>query len=231
MVPGPARPYPPHSARTIIAAQMGRSGSTLLALVVLAHSLHACGGNEDDGSGGPVFGESVQLEAVDGQVLIEEPGEETFATLEQVTTVPAGTGIDASEGTVRMTSATEDGGTQSGEFSQGGFEVSQEPESDEVTLTLRGGDFSECKTKAAQRDRSTVGGPEIRKLFVSANGNFRTVGRFAAAAIRGTKFTAIDACFGTLTAVREGDVAVTDLTTDQEIELNAGEDYWAAQRP
>ncbi len=210
---------------------MIRSRSTLLALLAPALFLSACGDSEDAGSGELAIGETVELEAASGQILIKEPGEETFATLEEVTTVPVGTQIDASKGAVRMTSATDDGGTQSGEFSQGGFEVSQDAEASEVTLALRGGDFSECRTKAAERDQSTVGGPEIRKLFVKADGNFRTEGRFAAAAIRGTEFTAVDACFGTLTAVTEGDVVVTDLTAGERIELSAGEDYWAAQRP
>ena len=70
-----------------------------------------------------------------------------------------------------MTSATEDGRDAVGEFSQGGFEVSQEPGSSDVTLALRGGDFSKCRTKAAETDRSTVGGPEIRRLFVDAEGS------------------------------------------------------------
>lgn len=208
---------------------MGRRLPICIAVAVLGLWLGGCGG-DGDGSSGPVAGETVELEAVDGQVRVKEPGEDAFATLEEATEVPVGSVIDASKGTVRMTSAA-DGGRQSGEFSHGGFQVEQKPGSSKVTLVLRGGDFSECRTKAARRDRSTVGGPEIRRLFVDAEGKFRTEGRFAAASIRGTRFTAIDACFGTLTDVEEGKVAVTDLIADREIELGAGEDYWAAQRP
>jgi hypothetical protein len=177
-----------------------------------------------------VAGETVEVETADGRVLVREPGEETFATLEGAAEVPVGAEIDALKGTVRMTSAT-DNGTQSGEFSQGRFEVEGRPGSSVVTLRLQGGDFSECKTEAARRDRSTVGGPVIRRLFVEAEGRFRTRGRFAAAAVRGTRFTAVDACFGTLTDVEDGRVTVTDLTANREIDLSAGEDYWAAQRP
>jgi hypothetical protein len=191
--------------------------------------LGACGGN-GNGSSGPVAGETVEVETADGQVLIREPGEETFAPLEDATEVPVGAVIDALKGTVRMTSATH-GGTQSGEFSEGRLQVEQEAGSGAVTLRLQGGDFSQCKTQAARRDRSTVGGPEVRRLFIDAEGDFRTRGQFAAAAVRGTRFTAVDACFGTLTDVEEGEVTVTDLTADREIDLSAGEDYWAAQRP
>lgn len=45
---------------------------------------------------------------------------------------------------------------------------------------------------------------------------------------RGTRFAFVDACFGTLTAVEEGQVMVSDLTAEEEIELGSGENYWAA---
>ena len=207
-----------------------RRTSATFTLIVLALAPSGCGGGES-GSDGPVAGESVELETTKGDVLISEPGEETFVRLDETTVVPVGTEVDATGGTVRMTSETADGGSQTGEFSQGGFEVAQERGSTEVTLALRGGDFSKCRTDEAKRDRSTVGGPVIRKLFVDTEGEFRTRGRFAAATIRGTRFTAVDACFGTLTDVAEGAVVVSDLTANKRIALNAGQRYWAAQRP
>jgi hypothetical protein len=201
---------------------------TVLAGLLLA--LPGCGGSDDGGSEGPVAGETVELEAVEGEILTKEPDGEGFAALEGASAAPIGTEVDASQGVVRMTSATAEGDTQSGEFSEGRFQVAQEPDSSLVTLTLTGGDLSKCETKAASRDRSTVGGPEVRRLFVKAEGDFRTEGRFAAASVRGTRFTAVDACFGTLTDVEEGDVAVTDLTADREVDLTSGEQYWAAER-
>jgi hypothetical protein len=204
------------------------------ALAVCVLVLGACGGDDEGGGGeeegGARAGESVELELVEGEVQVKEPGAQGFEALADAAEVAVGTEVDASKGVVLMTSATSDGATQSGEFSEGGFEVIQKPGSSVVTLALRGGDFSKCKTKAARRDRSTVGGPEVRRLFVDADGEFRTEGRFAAAAIRGTKFTAVDACFGTLTEVEEGRVLVSDLTADREIDLDSGEEYWAAQR-
>jgi hypothetical protein len=201
----------------------------LAALALCAVALVGCGG-DDDGSGGARIGETVELEPVEGEVTVSEPGAGSFEPLAEPAEVAIGTRVDASQGVVRLISATEDGATQSGEFSQGAFAVAQERGSSVVTLVLRGGDFSKCETAAARRDRSTVGGPEVRRLFVDAEGEFRTEGQFAAAAIRGTRFTAVDACFGTLTEVEEGEVAVSDLTSGREVELGAGEKYWAAER-
>lgn len=213
---------------------MSRARARSAVIVTCLMALGGCGGDDEGSSGAEVdgarVGESVELELLEGGVSIKEPGEQAFGALADKAEVPVGTEVDATRGIVEMTSATEDGGTQSGEFSEGAFEVIQEPGSSVVTLALRGGDFSECKTRAARRDRSTVGGPEVRRLFVDAEGEFRTEGRFAAAATRGTKFTAVDACFGTLTEVEEGEVVVSDLTANREIELDSGEEYWAAQR-
>jgi hypothetical protein len=81
----------------------------------------------------------------------------------------------------------------------------------------------------ARQDRSTLGGPKARRLFVDAGGDFVTEGRFAAAAIRDSRFITVDACFGALTDVEEGEIVVTDPTADREIDLGAGEDYWSAE--
>lgn len=196
------------------------------ALAAFAMALAGCGGDEELEPG-----VTVELEPAQGQILVREPGERTFVTLDGAIEVPVGTEVDASKGLVRLTSATADGDTQTGDFSEGEFEVAQRQGSSAVTLSLRGGDFSPCRTRAARRDRSTVGGPEIRRLFADAEGDFRTRGRFAAATIRGTEWRTVDACFGTLTDVALGEVTVTDFLQRREVDLSAGEDLWVAQRP
>jgi hypothetical protein len=197
------------------------------ALAALAVGVGGCEGESEDLEAGAI----VELEPVEGQVLVREPGEQTFVTLEGADQMPVGTQVDASRGTVRLTSAREDGGTQSGEFSRGEFEVEQPEGEDIVTLSLRGGDFGPCKTTAARLDESTVGGPEIRHLFADAEGDFRTKGRFAAATIRGTKWKTVDACFGTLTDVATGEVTVTDFIQDRTVQVGAGDDLWIARNP
>jgi hypothetical protein len=202
-------------------------------LATAAFALAACGGDGggDDGGDappGPQNGESVELELVSGEVAVQQPGEDS-APLEEATVVPVGTQVDASKGKVRLSAALAEGGIQSGEFSEGAFEVAQQPGEALVTVTLTGGDASVCDTPAARRDRSTVGGPEVRRLFSNVEGEFRAQGNFSSATVRGTEFRTIDACFGTLAQVTEGEVVVDDQTKDKRIPLGPGDRYWAAE--
>ena len=54
---------------------MTRPRVTLVALVLLI-SVAGCG--DDDAGDGPAIGESVELETTAGQILVREPGEDTF---------------------------------------------------------------------------------------------------------------------------------------------------------
>jgi hypothetical protein len=194
---------------------------TALALAALA----GCGGGDDSE---PDL--SVELAPVSGDIQVREPGSEDFVALGEAGRYPVGTEVDANDGVLRLTSDRPDGDTQSGEFSDGQFQIAQEEGSATVTLTLTGGDLSQCETKAARRDDSTVGGPEIRHLFADAEGSFETEGRFATASVRGTKWKLVDACFGTLTDVASGEVTVTDTIRDREVEVGAGDDLWVARK-
>ena len=204
-----------------------RAAATTAALAWLAILAAGCGGEGE----GPEAGLTVELAPVEGEVLVREPGEQTFVSLEDAEQMPVGTHVDASRGTVLLTSADDDGGTQSGEFSRGEFTVEQAAGESLVTLLMRGGDFGPCKTRAARLDESTVGGPEIRRLFADAEGDFRTRGRFAAATVRGTRWKTVDACFGTLTDVAAGAVTVTDFIQDRTVEVGAGDELWIARDP
>jgi hypothetical protein len=194
---------------------------TALAVAALA----GCGGDDDSEPG-----LSLELAPVSGEIQVREPGSEAFVALGETGRYPAGTEVDANDGVVRVTSDRPDGDTQSGEFSDGRFQIAQEEGSATVTLKLTGGDLSQCETKAAKRDDSTVGGPEIRHLFADAEGSFETEGRFATASVRGTKWKLVDACFGTLTGVASGEVTVTDTIRDREVEVEAGDELWVARK-
>ena len=64
-------------------------------------------------------------------------------------------------------------------------------------------------------------------LHASAKGKFKTSGRYAAATVRGTKWTIADRCDGTLTHDVTDSVAVTDFVRHKTIILHAGQSYLA----
>ena len=68
---------------------------------------------------------------------------------------------------------------------------------------------------------------EPRELHASAKGRFRTRGRYAAATVRGTKWTIADRCDGTLTHDLTDSVVVNDFVRHKTIVLHHGQSYLA----
>ena len=144
--------------------------------------------------------------------------------------VPVASLLDARRGSVRLTSARTRTRRQSAIFSAGLFTVLQSRSRRPVTeVRLKGGNFRRCGARAgsgrvgaAQRRRRTV-----RRLRGNARGRFRTRGRYSAATVRGTVYTVVDRCDGTLTRVRRGVVLVRDFRRRVTIRLRAGRSYLA----
>jgi hypothetical protein len=135
-----------------------------------------------------------------------------------------------------MVSATGQGNrTQSGKFSAAVFQVLQSSKRRDRGLTelsLKGGNFKRCgstargtRTASAALSRRT-----IRRLRSSVSGRFRTRGRNSSATVRGTVWTTIDRCDGTLTQVRRGTVVVRDFKRRKNVVLRAGKSYLAKAR-
>jgi hypothetical protein len=72
--------------------------------------------------------------------------------------------------------------------------------------------------------------PRVRRLWGDATGRFRTNGRYAAAAVRGTVWLTEDRCDGTLIRVRTGRVQVTDTVRNRRIIRRSGQSYLARAR-
>jgi len=155
-----------------------------------------------------------------------------FVPLEEARQVPVGSFLDTSRGTVQLQSArNRRGGTQTGEFVQGIFQVLQSRARRARGLTelrLKGSNFNRCRrgrpgrAGAAQLSRRT-----IRRLRANARGRFRTRGRHSAATVRGTIWITADRCDGTLTTVKRGRVAVRDFRRKRTIAVRAGKSYLA----
>jgi virginiamycin B lyase len=151
-------------------------------------------------AGAPVLTVSGNVAPVKGTVLIRKPGTSTFVPLSSATSVPLGSTINATNGTVAITVATPAGGTESGDFYDGEFTLTQSSNgvADE---TLAGGSFAGCPSHKSDRqvtDASASGKTVVRKLWGNAHGTFKTSGRAAAATVLGTTWLTEDLCDGTL---------------------------------
>jgi hypothetical protein len=89
--------------------------------------------------------------------------------------------------------------------------------------------YGSCRTLSLPTPRGALklSNSVIQALHASAHGKFATQGRYASAAVRGTKWTMRDRCDGTLTSVERGLVAVTDLRRHVTILVPAGRNYLA----
>ena len=177
---------------------------------------------------GPVLGKSVKVSVVRGRVLVQLRPGLGFFRLRHALTIPVGSKVNTKRGVVRVTSALDRRGhLQSGQFAGGLFEVRQGRKAGGLTeLLLRGGDFSRCGLGARGASAAGAGKRTIRSLNArTRGGRFRTRGRYSASTVRGTVWTVIDRCDGTLTLVRRGIVVVRDLRRQVTVVLQAGDRY------
>ena len=173
----------------------------------------------------PVLGRLVNAVPVSGRVRVRPPGTRRFVALSVARQIPMGSIVDARKGRVRIT-ATDGLKTFSAEFYEGMFRITQSRRRGAITnLFLYGGSFRGCprapkvriaaKRKAASKTRS------VRHLWGDGTGKFRTVGRFSAATLRGTKWLTDDRCNGTRTRVTKGSVLVRDFVKRRNVLLRA----------
>ena len=125
------------------------------------------------------------------------------------------------------------GDLQSGRFTAGLFQVLQSRKRAAKGLTelrMKGSaaSFRSCRQgKRGARAEAALSRRAIRRLRARARGRYRTRGRHSAATVRGTTWTVVDRCDGTLTKVRRGKVAVRDFRLKKTIVVKRGERYLA----
>jgi hypothetical protein len=148
-------------------------------------------------------------------VLVKLAGTASFIALNSAQNIPMGSTIDATNGTVQITSALPAGTTQTGEFYDGQFELTQAADG-RVIVKLAGGSFAGCPLPrkarkgllvhtADAKTKSTV----VRKLWGSAHGAYTTSGRSASATVLGTVWLTEDRCDGTYFKVTKDTISVT----------------------
>ena len=177
----------------------------------------------------PVFARTVVLAPLTGIVRIQLPGGYPgFVRLSGRRAVPVGTVVDTTAGTVGLTSANPaPGGTQAGEFFRGIFRLAQSRTSGGVVDLVIRDNVSEAVCGSGAAHDAALSQRVLGLLRGVAKGRFRTVGRFAAASVRGTNWGVRDRCDGTLTVVRTGVVIVRDFRLKRNIVVRAGQTYLA----
>lgn len=177
----------------------------------------------------PRTGKSVVVSLAKGTVFVKKRGSSKRARLGRAArSIPTGSVVDATRGTVRLTSTRNRRGTrrQTAAFYDGAFRVTQTRSARPVTdLTLVGGDFSTCTgasakpgvfgVRAARRAR--------RRLWGRGRGRFRTRGRRASATVRGTTWRTTDSCAGTETFNKTGRVQTSANDVDLSRLLEPGQ--------
>ncbi len=158
----------------------------------------------------PVFASSVDAGPVSGKVFVTTPGgSRTALTSERQ--VPVRTAFDVLQGTVRITAADDRGGTYTGTFGRGKFQILQSASGGgaaEIKLLgkacARPGAAQSFSAAAASRIRGSAArsprhhAPVYRQLRVNAGGNFVVVGVNASAVASGrATYSLVDACDGT----------------------------------
>jgi hypothetical protein len=205
------------------------------------------GSGSGSGSGGrlappsaPVPGVSVTVKPTSGTVTVEVPRTHAFVRLIAAHQLPIGTVVNARRGAVALTSAIDHrGATKTGAFSGASFVVRQGTAARPLTvLTLVGGSFSVCaRTRdiahtmkvTARMARPLPGNPRVvRQLWGhDRGGRFTTIGRTAAATVRGTIWLTQDRCDGTLVRVLRGHVVVYDRHRHRHVVIGPGHSYLA----
>jgi hypothetical protein len=175
----------------------------------------------------PVPGASVVAATAAGTVLVRRPGSNQFLQLSGAELLPVGSEIDTTKGRIRLTSGAGAGKTQTADFYQGRFIIGQAKGSPLTTLRLSGKLSCGKSRHASGTGASPV---KIRRLWGNGKGQFRTLGRFASATVRGTIWVTQDSCAGTLVRVSQGRVDFFDNVKKKHFLLGSGQSHFAARR-
>jgi hypothetical protein len=178
----------------------------------------------------PNLGSSVIVAPAKGDLRVRRPGASSFVPLSYGAELPVGTEVDAANGSLALTSALRGGKTQTATFGGGRFVIRQK-HGTYVDLYLRGESCRRARAKASRTVASAAGNKPSRRLWGRDHGGrYRTHGKNSHATVRGTRWSVIDTCAGTLTRVSRGSVVVTDEVRHKRIVLDAGERYLARPR-
>jgi Ca2+-binding RTX toxin-like protein len=179
----------------------------------------------------PTLGSAFILRSIRGANGFGPPGMDRSVPLKDRLRLPVASQVDARRGTVSIVSARSATASQSARVSGGAFQVVQPRGAAPITeVRLRGGNFRACRRARGSGGEATAAVSRRRRLRMRARGRYRAKARYAAGTVRGTDFTMVDRCDGTLTIVRSGVVEVRDFGLRRTVSVRAGQSYLARAR-
>jgi len=181
----------------------------------------------------PVLANSTDVSPVGGSVTIKLPGSSTFTSVSSTTNIPVGSTIDAQSGTVSLTIALPNGGSQTGEFYDGEFVFTQSEDGTAVE-TLAGSSFADCprppnRQRGSARDAAAKKKPTtvVRHLWGNAHGKYTTNGRYGSASVSGTVWETEDLCDGTLIrAIKDNVIVVAFAHRHKKHNVRQGQSFF-----
>ncbi len=181
----------------------------------------------------PALGHSAQLRALTGRVLIRLPGTASPRPLEGAGDIPMGSWIDASEGAIALSTATDGSGhTQTATVWGGEFRVAQATTPPGLTTFALRAPANCARQPGRHAVRASLAahspGRGASVLWAKDDhGHFSTRGQNSVATVRGTYWETVERCDGTLTFVRRGAVSVRDLHLHRTVLVGSGHRYLA----
>lgn len=174
----------------------------------------------------PEFDSSANLDPVSGTVLAKLPGPSQVQEISELTQVPAGTTVDASDGFVDLITQRGPGeGLQTITLWKGTFVFGQRIKN-RITVMRLTANLTGASGRAA-RTQAQAAGKAGKRLWGRGRCRCRTRGRNSSGTARGTYWLTAERKRGTVTKVKEGTVAVRDFTQNRRVLVHAGERYLA----
>jgi streptogramin lyase len=176
--------------------------------------------------GRPTIGRVARVEPESGTVSIKRPSASGFTAVGGATTVPIGSEIDATHGTLRLVTALAKGVTQSVTVWGGVFRLGQSASGNGITILKLSGARPSCRKAGLAHASSAKAHVKSRKLWAKDNhGSYRSYGAYSATTVLGTEWETVDSCAGTLTRVVQGKVLVKNLHSHKTVRVSAGHSY------
>lgn len=169
----------------------------------------------------PVLGKRATVAPTSGAVRVKRPGAHRFRTVKTVTSLPYGSLVDALGGHLQVIAAKPGGGTQSGQFYGGSFQMTQSG-TGYVQASL-----ANHAAGCASDHAATTARARSFSLWGHVKGHYRTRGAYGSASVRGTIWFTQNRCDGTYFHVVEGKLWIRDFTRHRSVVLTAGHSYLA----